>query len=596
MGIMEQVGTAQLIWQVMDRTKPTDIKLPAMGRKPAFGDPSPIRQAFPRCTPEEKGLSSRSLAELFRALGEYASPNPHTAMVLRDGAVVSQVSFGPYTPDLWSATYSECKSIVGIAIGMLVDEGSLSLDDTVGQLLGERMAPLSQITQMVKKDITVQQLLTMSSGVAFNESGALMTDDWVRGYLDAGRKCDPGEQFDYNSMNTYMLSAIVHAVSGVGLMDYLQPRLWGPLGIEKIHWECCPKGIEKGGWGFYIRPEDMAKVGQLLLQDGEWNGKRLISHEWATQSTSVQIAANSGSAFDYGYQIWAGRDDRSFLFNGLFGQNLLCYPENRIIVVSTAGNDESFQEGAFFGLCRDLFASALPTGPLPADGEGERILRDTLDSLGDKHPNAAEERHKGFFRRLFASSSAPVPLPEGCRSHAGETYAFEADRCGGMGLLPLVVQSMQNNFTHGLESIGFELQGDTFTLVFKEADETHRIPLGFAAPAVCEEPFHDESYRIAAAARFTTDEDEEEVLVVHLSFLEVADSRIVKVFFRGSDVLVRLSEQPGTAYLKAMLGSFLENMDDGNPLTGAISTVRDSDYVDYKLTAGMQPEAVGHLI
>ena len=113
--------------------------------------------------------------------------------------------------------------------------------------------------------------LIMTSLVQFNERGAVSCNDWVRGFLDSPVNGTAGSKFEYNSMNTYMLSAIVTEITGESLMDYLRPRLFEPLGITRIFWESCPKGITKGGWGLFLCPEDAAKIGQLCLQKGMWN-------------------------------------------------------------------------------------------------------------------------------------------------------------------------------------------------------------------------------------------------------------------------------------------------------------------------------------
>ncbi len=118
-------------------------------------------------------------------------------------------------------------------------------------------------------------------------------------------------------MNSYMLSVIVRDVSGQSLMEYLKPRLFRPLQIQRVDWEVCPKGIEKGGWGMYMTPEDMAKIGLLYLQNGIWQGERLISEALIREATKMQMAApQSTGAYHYGYHVWVGKQGKSFLLNG----------------------------------------------------------------------------------------------------------------------------------------------------------------------------------------------------------------------------------------------------------------------------------------
>ena len=164
----------------------------------------------------------------------------------------------------------------------------------------------------------------MRAGVIFGEAEALSEQDWVRAFLNSSLKGEPGTEFYYNSLNTYMLSAIVLRKTGKKLTDFLQERLFGPMGITDILWETCPSGIEKGGWGLYIRPEDIAKLGQLVMDEGMWHGQQLISAEYIRTATAAHASPPPELGdFDYGYQIWVGRKTPAFLFNGMLGQNVL---------------------------------------------------------------------------------------------------------------------------------------------------------------------------------------------------------------------------------------------------------------------------------
>ena len=177
----------------------------------------------------------------------------------------------------------------------------------------------------------------MASGVSFNETGAVAGSDWVKGFLEAGIHDSPGTKFEYNSMNSYMLSAVVTEITGETMMDYLRPRLWEPLGITKVFWETCPKGITKGGWGLFLTPEDAAKLGWLYRCKGVWNGQQIIAQEWIEESVKKQIDTDEdGSSCGYGYQIWPKKREGSFNFNGMLGQNVLVYPDLDLVKIGRA--------------------------------------------------------------------------------------------------------------------------------------------------------------------------------------------------------------------------------------------------------------------
>ena len=251
--------TFQLLTRILDTQSATEAFLPTAAEKPPLPLRAPL-QPFPRATPESQGVSSRLLRRFLEELNRGRDLYMQDVMVLRSGRVICEAAFG--SQDLRAAkyTFSACKSVVSLAVGLLADDGLLSVEEPVADIFDE-----SGTLRRRLKDMTVEDLLTMRSGVQFTEAEALTETDWVRRFLSAAPKGEPGEEFAYNSLNTYMLSAIIRRRSGRSLMELLQERLFGPMGITDVRWETCPMGVEKGGWGLYIRPEDLAKLGQLVL-------------------------------------------------------------------------------------------------------------------------------------------------------------------------------------------------------------------------------------------------------------------------------------------------------------------------------------------
>ena len=225
-----------------------------------------------------------------------------------------------------------------MAIGLLIDEGKLSLDENIYNIFPGKVNPLIKI---FRPEVTVRHLLTMTSGVTFNESGIVSGNDWLESYLNAPVSGKPGTEFQYNSLNTYVLSAIVSARTEMTLEEYLRPRLFEPLGITRYLWETCPKGITKGGWGLFICPEDMAKLGQLYLNHGIWHEKQIIPADWIRESTTKQVDSIEGT-YGYGYQIWMENRLNSFEFNGMLGQNVIVYPDLDMVIVTCAGNNDVY--------------------------------------------------------------------------------------------------------------------------------------------------------------------------------------------------------------------------------------------------------------
>jgi CubicO group peptidase (beta-lactamase class C family) len=156
---------------------------------------------------------------------------------------------------------------------------------------------------------------------------------------------EPGTAFSYNSMNSYMLAAIHRRITGITLTEFLEARLWRPLDIRTPFWETCPKGIEKGGWGLYLSTEAMARLGQLFLDKGTYNGRRIIGEDLLAEAVSTPAAVSERvGAFDYGYQLWVERTGESFLFNGILGQNVWVYPKRKLVFAVTAEEPAVFQD------------------------------------------------------------------------------------------------------------------------------------------------------------------------------------------------------------------------------------------------------------
>jgi len=580
MELKMQRNAIKLIRQIVDYRNLTTPIIPYRPQKAEFNPQIPLAQPFPRSTPEAQGISSERILDFLSDLENDKSLDMHSLMILRNGHVIAECSFGSYRLDVWRATHSLCKSITGLAIGFLIDEGRLSLDDRVVKIFEGRGGPLTPIT---KKGITVGHLLSMTSGIAFNEAGSVTDEDWVDSILTSSLKYEPGREFYYNSMNSYLLSAIVRQITGKGLVEYLSPRLFEPLGITGIHWETCPKGIEKGGWGLYIRPEDAAKIGQLLLQGGRWNGKQLISESWVINSTTPKVTTPEDIGdFDYGYHIWTGRKQRSFLLNGMFGQNIIGFPVTGILIVSNGGNSELFQQSSYFAYLKKYFGMEYkPPAILPENKVAHKKLAKKIKELS---LNSSQSP------RLFSLSPS---LPRQCSLLSGSSYAIDSENCKA-GLFPLVLQALQNNYSSAINRISFSLDKGVFYVTIEEEDARHILPVGFSKPEYTTLDMHGEPYITGIHGYFSTDEDENLVLRVRISFIETSSSRFLKFVFSGDELMLKFSETPGRRFVRTYLDT-LEKELASKRLLETILSIVDNDYLDYKIERAFEPVLNGKL-
>lgn len=318
----------------------------------AFGETGPagtnaLTDTLPRAA--APAALREALPAYFEAV-EKAGHDLHSLMVVQHGQVVAERWMGEGAPDKPHVLHSVSKTFTATAIGFAVAEGKLKVTDPVVSFFPERLP--ATVGPRLKK-MEIRHLLTMSTGHDVDPTDrvrAVEGADWVEGFLAAPLEYEPGTLHVYNSLATYMLSAIIQRVTGEKVIDYLAPRLFQPLGIEGVTWEESPQGINCGGWGLYVKTEDMAKLGQFLLQKGCWNGQQLLPASWIEEASASKIDSypagvkketltmkpeDSDWLQGYGYQMWRCRH-QAFRADGAYGQFIVILPEKDAVIVTTA--------------------------------------------------------------------------------------------------------------------------------------------------------------------------------------------------------------------------------------------------------------------
>ena len=575
----EQIAVAELVLNmILGKTGGTRVDY--FPQKPDFPFDAVYEQAFVRATPESQGISSDLFTALLRELDASKDTEMHHFMALRHGKVICECNFAPYPKGMWHITHSMCKSITGMAIGMLIEEEKLKLDENIYDIFPDHINAFSKIFRPV---ITVENLLTMTSGITFNESGIVSGNDWLGSFLNASVNGKPGTEFQYNSLNTYVLSAIVTKRTGETLNEYLTPRLFGPLGITKYYWETCPKGITKGGWGLFLCAEDMAKLGQLYLQRGKWNGQQLVSEYWIEISTARHLKTQNDT-YGYGYQLWMEQRPGSFEYNGMLGQNVIIYPDMDMVLVTNAGNKEMFQDCIMLNIIRKYFpvnyhpADVLPENPLSYSllkrlcGElenGENNNRSTSLRGGWKRNVVSRRKHsdKKYSYRISAAVDRPSDHHSFMWAVSGRTYVMEQQN---IGIAPLFVQVFHNNMTDGISEISFTYDAGNFCVSFTEGEVIHKLPVGFGKAADGCVDLHGEHYLVATLGEFARDENDIPVLKLEITFIEECVKRKAHIFFHEDDEIeIRWNETPGKKMILAGLSSITEEL-SGNFLYNSL--------------------------
>lgn len=482
----------------------------------AFLDAMPAWAAagLPRSTPEAEGVSSEGILAFLEALGK-STHELHSFMLLRHGKVVAEGWWSPYGPELRHMLYSLSKSFTSSAVGFAVAENKLRVSDRVVSFFPN---DLPKVVGDHLASLRVSDLLTMSVGHEKEPTGTVVgTQNWVRAFLAQSIKNTPGTTFLYNSAATYMCSAIVQQVTGEKVVDYLRPRLFEPLGIEGATWETCPRGINTGGWGLSLRPEDLAKFGQLYLQKGKWGERPLLPAAWVEEATTFKIQQPSPPKptrpkeqndwmQGYAYQFWRCQHG-AFRGDGAFGQYVIVLPEQDAVIAMTG---ESGNMQGELDLVWEHLLPAMKEQALPADPAGAARLQAALGSLALKIPTGQKT----------SPTAAHV---------SGKTFTLQPG--------PLHLTSAE-----------FAFNDDTAVFTAHAGETTHAIPCGMekwhlgetAFPTVPPRiiaggtPPAGTPYRLAASARWK----DEKTFIMTWRYIETPHHDSVVCQFEGDTVKI----------------------------------------------------------
>lgn len=340
---------------------------------------------LPRSTPEAEGISSVSVREFLEAADKEIN-TLHSFMLVRHGKVIAEAWWKPEAPEKNHILWSLSKSFTSTAIGLAIEEGKLTLDDPVLKFFPDE-APAELSGNL--KAMRVRDLLSMSGGHDKEPKWELGgSGPSVKAFLAHPVVHKPGTHFQYNTPGTYMLSAILTKATGQTVLEYLKPRLFQPLGIENPEWGSTPEGYSLGGYGLFIRTEDIAKFGQLYLQKGKWEGKQLLPEKWVEIATAKQVdnsKAPSARSDDwqqgYGFQFWRCQHN-AYRGDGRAGQICLVMPEHDAVVAITA---ETSQMQLELDLVYKHLLPAFQAQPLPENAAEVEKLKQASANL-TAHP------------------------------------------------------------------------------------------------------------------------------------------------------------------------------------------------------------------
>lgn len=282
-----------------------------------------------RAAPETAGVNPKDIIA-FLEDAKKCNVELHNFMLYRAGAVIAEASWWPYQSNLPHMLHSATKSFLSAAVGLAIDEGFFQLDTKVVDVFPDRV-PSDGSPNL--SAMTVEHLLTQTSGHDHGVSGGewrSIESSWIDEFFSLPVLHKPGIEFVYTSATSFMLSAIITKTTGQTVRDFLEPRLFRPLGIKLLKWDIGPgpEYICPGGNGISCLPSDFLKLGILHLQKGKWQGRQILPEAWVESATTSQ----RGNA--HGYHWWTNSDGQ-YWASGMFGQFAVVFPEHDAVLITT---------------------------------------------------------------------------------------------------------------------------------------------------------------------------------------------------------------------------------------------------------------------
>ena len=492
-------------------------------------------KSIPRAeTPAEVGVSSRVIKEFLAEAAEMGYEY-HSLMVIRNGKVAVEWYNEPYNSETPQSVYSVSKSFTSTAIGFAISEGLITLDTRLIDLFPDY--PPKKADERFEK-LTIRNLLRMSSGKQPSFLSDKSRVDWIEEYMNSPWVFEPGEKFLYINENIFMLSAIINRVTGMTMREYLTPRLFEPLGIDFPFWETDRNGVEAGGWGLYLKTEDIAKLTLCYLQKGMYDGIQVIPAEWTELATSKQIDNNynrpgTDASCGYGYCFWKNSiDESSFRADGMFSQFGIGIPEyNAVVVVTSAVTDETGCLKYLFNYFPRAFEESEEADDVISDTSVEPLFESDRPDI----ESVIENRYIKFRKKLLLNLAGfPVSV------------------------LPMAVTYMLTDKPGNIDMVKFDFDEKECTMKWTEGYEANTIALGL-----------DGHYRYSkitlgridftvCANAFWLDSDS---LLVTIRPIQTVAKRNLIFEFRPKDKVVMFpSSSPSGAEIINNLGGFFEQM------------------------------------
>ncbi len=466
--------------------------------------------------PEEVGVDSKVITAFLNEINEKGLGLQSFTVVCHD-KVCAQGFFKPYNADTPHVLYSMSKSVTSTAIGFAVSEGLISLNDRVAEFFPEY--PMSK--RPFNRMLTIRMLLTMHSDKLITVLDEKGQKDWIANFMGATFILPPNTKFNYISENTFMLSAIISRVTGMSVVDYLYPRIFEPLGIEKPFWEMDGAGNNAGGWGLYMKSEDLAKFFLPYIHNGKWiDGTQIVPEIWVKEATRKQVNSVRDGYIDnmegYGYQFWRNPIANSSRADGLFGQRCFLFPDYDALVVLNCGEAEDYKIMKVFW---KYFPQCFGYEALPENKQAYDEMLETIEGCHVEELPATErniETEQKISGRLIKCKTSEF-----------------------VSVVTISITQMLYNKPGEINEMKFTFEDDRLLFYWKEKEYENTIEVGLNGEyGVSEITLGDLNYHTYSKAAW----QEDGTLKLWIRPIETAHVRKFTFEFRDNDVVKVINE------------------------------------------------------
>ncbi len=491
--------------------------------------------SIPRAkSPEEVGISSAAIAAIIRDMEEKQIES-HSLMIIRHGKVAFETWRKPYGPNILHTMYSVSKSVTSTAAGFAVAEGLLTTDTRLVDVFPEYRDPKDEELEK----ITLHTLMTMTAGKSVSLLADKTSDNWVKDFIETKQGYAPGEGWSYISENTYCVAAMIARVTGMTVTEYLTPRLFEPLGIGKTQWERDTHGIETGGWGLFLRTEDLAKIALCYANGGKYNGKQVIPKGWCKLASANHTSGIPGSPeHGYGYFIWGcGCGKNVYRFDGMFSQFAYVFPDEEAVVIMT---DNEINEDKTRRCLEEHIDELFFDGEAPEAKE--------IPELPELEEIEAQPRQPKTEKEIDGKTIKITPNP------VLQAVGFP------LSVLTFPAIYMCADKAGPIDNVRFNFYENECTMYWTEGDESNIVHIGLDGEAR-----HSKirlgklNYTLSSSGAWV----DENSFEIWLRPLEAIGQRRLKFTFKGDNVTVTPSSMPTLQYLANELAPTVQSMIPG---------------------------------